>query len=283
MHDENIKQNLIIRNTEEVGKLYTKKGYLKRIGIKVDLSNVIDTNYVIKGNYKRALKNVKNFDYVIVSHVLEHMLNIISFFTDIQNILNKDGQIILYLDKRIFFKGDVYYWPFSNYGFLKFLRDCKMYNMFSFSLIKFLSTQLNSQEFLVVLSIKNVKGFDFFDKGIADAMESYGVNYYQLSNFPNKIEKLSNLNTQLSKHIEKLEIDKSILSKRQEKLNLKTIEQQKGLNEKNLNIKSLHEGIVEITRIKNMLKSIVIKVFKYFRNFFLNKKYKLYFKFYYEV
>lgn len=335
-----------IRSTEEIKKLYTGNDYLKRTGIKIDLSSIIDIDYVIKGSYKQTFKNVKKFDYVIVSHVLEHIPDILNFFIDIQNVLNKDGQIIiLYPDKRFSFdyfrtdskfsdiydvwqnnkskvgsqvldfysnvipendpikfwnkkykvkmssgknikknlkaykdtikgsfEGDAHYWPFSDYGFIKFIRDCKMYDIFPFSLVKFVPTQFNSQEFVVILSVNNVDGLDLFDKSIDDAVEYFETKYYQLPVFQNKIKSLNRLNIQLAKRIEELENDKLALTKMKEELIRETIIQKEELNEMDLKLKSLHEEIVEKTRIKNMLKSIVIKSFNHLKNFFLNSK-----------
>ncbi len=34
--------------------------------------------------------------------------------------------------KKGMLEKDVHYWPFSDYGFLKFLRDCMMYSILTF-------------------------------------------------------------------------------------------------------------------------------------------------------
>jgi predicted SAM-dependent methyltransferase len=93
-----------IHSTEEVKELYSGSNYLKRTGIVVDLEDIIPIDYVVKDTYKETFKDLEKFDYVIASHVLEHMPNLLNFFFDVQNILTEDGElIIIYPDKRFCF------------------------------------------------------------------------------------------------------------------------------------------------------------------------------------
>lgn len=93
-----------VRSTEEVKKLYTDNIYLKKTGIKVDINTIVDIDYVISKSYKETFKNVEKFDVAILSHVIEHMPDIIYFFQDIKNILKPNGKlIIIYPDKRYCF------------------------------------------------------------------------------------------------------------------------------------------------------------------------------------
>lgn len=84
-----------IRSAEDIKKLYSDNFYLQSTGIKVDLESIVDIDYVIKGSYKKTFKNVKKFDVAILSHVVEHMPDIVDFFQDILNILKDDGRLIL--------------------------------------------------------------------------------------------------------------------------------------------------------------------------------------------
>lgn len=93
-----------IRSTDEIKKFYKGNNYLKKTGINVDIETIINIDYVLKGSYKNTFSKIEKFDYVIVSHVLEHVPNIIDFFIDIQNVLKTGGKlVIIYPDKRFSF------------------------------------------------------------------------------------------------------------------------------------------------------------------------------------
>lgn len=93
-----------IRSTEDIKKLYTSNQYLKSTGLAVDIDSVVEIDYVVKDSYKETFKNEEKFDVVILSHVIEHMPDIIEFFQDIKNIVNKSGKlIIIYPDARYCF------------------------------------------------------------------------------------------------------------------------------------------------------------------------------------
>jgi len=86
-----------IRSTEEVKEFYKNDN-------SVDNNNIVSIDYVIKNSYSEGLKNVEPFDYVIMSHVLEHIPDIIDFFKDIANVLKPDGKLCLTIpDKRYCF------------------------------------------------------------------------------------------------------------------------------------------------------------------------------------
>jgi hypothetical protein len=67
-----------IRSTEDIIKFYTSNQYLEDTGIKVDTNSIIDIDFVVKDSYKETFKDVEKFDYMIVSHVLEHIPNLLS-------------------------------------------------------------------------------------------------------------------------------------------------------------------------------------------------------------
>ncbi len=93
-----------IRDTEEIKALYSGNKYLEDTGIEVDTESIVDIDFVIKGSYEETFKNVEKFDYVIASHVLEHIPDLLNFFLEVKKILKKNGKlIIIYPDKRFCF------------------------------------------------------------------------------------------------------------------------------------------------------------------------------------
>lgn len=93
-----------IRSGEDIKKLYSSNEYLKSTGITVDIDKIIDIDYVIKGTYKETFKNVEKFDVVLLSHVIEHIPDIIFFFQDLPNVLKENGKVvIIYPDARYCF------------------------------------------------------------------------------------------------------------------------------------------------------------------------------------
>ena len=93
-----------IRSTEEVRKLYSGNAYLEATGITVNPETIIPIDYVVKESYKDTFKETEKFDYVIASHVMEHMEDIISSFLDISTVLKPGGVFyIVYPDKRYCF------------------------------------------------------------------------------------------------------------------------------------------------------------------------------------
>jgi len=93
-----------IRNTEQIKQLYSGNDYLTTTNISVSLQDIINIDVVIQNSYKDTFKE-KHFDYVIASHVLEHVEDIIYFLQDIYSILNNNGGefIIFFPDKRYCF------------------------------------------------------------------------------------------------------------------------------------------------------------------------------------
>lgn len=93
-----------IRSTEDVRKLYSGNDYLEATGIRVDPETIIPIDYVVKENYEKTFREVEKFDYVIASHVLEHMQDLIFALRDIGTVLNRGGVFcIIYPDKRYCF------------------------------------------------------------------------------------------------------------------------------------------------------------------------------------
>lgn len=92
-----------IRSTEEIKSLYKNNDYLTKTGIKVDVDSIVSIDYKIEESYAKTFKNEK-FQVAYLSHVIEHMPNIIDFFQDISKVLTKDGRlVIIYPDKRYCF------------------------------------------------------------------------------------------------------------------------------------------------------------------------------------
>jgi SAM-dependent methyltransferase len=223
-----------IRSTEDIKKLYTSNDYLEATGLTVDIDLVAEIDYVVTKSYTETFKNEKKFDVVYLSHVIEHMPDVISFLKDVINILSKDGKLILlYQDARYCFDhfrngttfidaydvyenqsvngkavfdftynvvqenipaffwdastvmdilptnkftsalksydkatanelpDDVHFWPFSDYQFVKFLYDMDRAGLLDFDISYFHETQLNTQEFMIVLTPKKSKSLNY--------------------------------------------------------------------------------------------------------------------------
>lgn len=92
-----------IRPTDSIKALYENNEYLKKTGIKVSIEDIVDIDYVVKDSYVATFKG-KKFEAAYLSHVIEHMPNIIDFFLDINRVLTDDGYlVIIYPDKRYCF------------------------------------------------------------------------------------------------------------------------------------------------------------------------------------
>lgn len=227
-----------IRDTNGVKELYSSNEYLKSTGVKIDIETIVDIDYVVKGTYEQMFQKEEKFDVAILSHVIEHMPDIIAFFKDISSILTKNGKLILiYPDSRYSFdhyrvgtrfidallthtneeintravfdfsynviKGnipadywsggdtssiklptnnfddsikklnmnsldsapdDMHFWPFADYQFVKFLYDLDRAGMSDFEIDECYQTQFNTQEFMVVLSRKKPGGAISYSK-----------------------------------------------------------------------------------------------------------------------
>lgn len=85
-----------IKSTEEVLKRYD---YLSD----EILEKVVPIDYVIKDSYENTFKDEDmEFDYVVLSHVLEHIPNPIEFLLDVSTILSEKGKICLLLPNKEF-------------------------------------------------------------------------------------------------------------------------------------------------------------------------------------
>jgi len=93
-----------IRSTEQVKMLYSGNDYLETTGIHVDVDTIVDIDYVLDESYDKTFAGMEKFDYVVASHVMEHMEDIIGFFQDIASVLKPGGKLcIIYPDKRYCF------------------------------------------------------------------------------------------------------------------------------------------------------------------------------------
>ncbi len=93
-----------VKSTEDVKKLYTGNDYLKATGLDVNIDEVAPIDYVITKSYTETFKNEEKFDVVYLSHVIEHMPDIIAFMKDVVNIIKPDGKLVLlYPDARYCF------------------------------------------------------------------------------------------------------------------------------------------------------------------------------------
>ncbi|MFY9228218.1 MAG: methyltransferase domain-containing protein [Candidatus Microsaccharimonas sp.] len=93
-----------IRNSDDIKKLYTGNDYLESTGIRIDIDTIVDIDYVIKGTYKDSFKGVEKFDVIVMSHVIEHIPDIVNFFQEVTGLLKKNGKlVIIYPDVRYCF------------------------------------------------------------------------------------------------------------------------------------------------------------------------------------
>ena len=85
-----------IRSTEDIKKLYCSSDYLKTTGIYVDTNTIVEIDTVLGDSYKSTFEHQRMFDYVVASHVVEHMEDILYFFQDIAEVITDGGKVILY-------------------------------------------------------------------------------------------------------------------------------------------------------------------------------------------
>jgi len=83
-----------IRSTEEIKYFYKDNP-------DVPNDRILNIDYIIKNSYSESFENIEKFDYIVATHVIEHIPQLISFFTDIATILNPKGKLCLSIpDKR---------------------------------------------------------------------------------------------------------------------------------------------------------------------------------------
>lgn len=93
-----------IRSTEQVKALYAGNEYLQKTGIQIDVNTIVDIDFVLKDSYKDTFGHYDKFDYIIASHVLEHVEDLIGFLQDVATVLSEAGELlIVYPDKRYCF------------------------------------------------------------------------------------------------------------------------------------------------------------------------------------
>ncbi len=93
-----------IRNSNDIKKLYTGNDYLESTGIHIDIDTIVDIDYVVKGTYEDSFKDVEKFDVIVLSHVIEHIPDIVNFFQEVTSLLRKNGKlVIIYPDARYCF------------------------------------------------------------------------------------------------------------------------------------------------------------------------------------
>jgi SAM-dependent methyltransferase len=86
-----------IRDKKEIVKFYEKDSSVSK-------ENIVDIDYIIKNSYTESLKNVVPFNIIVMSHVLEHIPNLIYFFNDIVNVMKNDAILLITIpDKRYCF------------------------------------------------------------------------------------------------------------------------------------------------------------------------------------
>jgi len=92
-----------IRSSEELKEFYGKHP-------SVDCEKIVEIDYVLQENYAKTFHDLEKFDYVLASHVIEHMPRLISSLLDLAEILKDGGRLCLTIpDKRYCF--DHYRYP----------------------------------------------------------------------------------------------------------------------------------------------------------------------------
>ncbi|MDR1219035.1 MAG: class I SAM-dependent methyltransferase [Treponema sp.] len=88
-----------IRSTEDV------KAFYKAAGWGADPDEIVDIDYVINEHgYADTLRDVEKFDYIVATHVIEHVPQLIAWLQDLSNILKPNGKLCLSIpDKRYTF------------------------------------------------------------------------------------------------------------------------------------------------------------------------------------
>jgi SAM-dependent methyltransferase len=68
----------------------------------VDVSRIEEVDYVCDGaSIAAAVGKVKHYDYVLASHVIEHVVDLVGFLKDCEQLLKPDGVLVLAIpDKR---------------------------------------------------------------------------------------------------------------------------------------------------------------------------------------
>ena len=97
--DKSIYPNAIycdIRTTEQIKELYSGSDYLETTTITVPIDEIVDVDVVLNTSYHETFNNQPPFDYVVASHVLEHVEDLIDVLQDISTILATNGQFIIY-------------------------------------------------------------------------------------------------------------------------------------------------------------------------------------------
>jgi len=79
-----------IRDTQAVKNFYRNNN-----NDNIDIEAIVNIDYVIKGTYSESIKAEEKFDYIVMSHVIEHIPELLKFFDDIKNVLNANGKLCL--------------------------------------------------------------------------------------------------------------------------------------------------------------------------------------------
>jgi len=79
-----------IRNTQAVKDFYRNNN-----NDNISIEAIVNIDYVIKGTYSESIKAEEKFDYIVMSHVIEHIPELLKFFDDIKNVLNANGKLCL--------------------------------------------------------------------------------------------------------------------------------------------------------------------------------------------
>ena len=197
---------------------------------------------------------------------------------------------------------DVHLWPFSDYGFLKFIYEMQRAKLLNFTIEEFYPTQDNTQEFLIILKKDNSNDYTKTLELLKEHDESFNTqikldeltiknNEYQneLNTFNERKE--IEINTLIEKHKieekalkEKYDLDLKSLKEEYnlEQINLinnfedKIKEELKTINNYQTTIELLEKNIKdlenEINKVYNSTSMKITKPLRQIKNFFIEKK-----------
>jgi len=85
-----------IRSTDEIKSLYSGNDYLDTTELSVQVDKIVDIDVVIKDSYEATFASMHKFDYIVASHVLEHVEDLIFTLQDLSTILTDNGKLVIY-------------------------------------------------------------------------------------------------------------------------------------------------------------------------------------------
>ena len=153
---------------------------------------------------------------------------------------------------------DVHFWPFSDIDFLKFIYEMKRANLFDYEVEEFYPTQVNTQEFMIILKKTTNKQYSDILKLINKYDMQTKENEYkteikekeaEIENFKGCIQNIKNELQETSQKNESLSLANEQMAQRIKKLNLENTEITQEIEEFNLENIQMRQKIEDLNRI----------------------------------